>query len=202
MAYYPTSQLKTNLYTKGGEYLTLGTKEEYRGYYYITSQGEIYTGKTPGDKPNVLLRPIKDIVNDLSPKTTIVTNKDSFFTIQKPSYVKIQNPNGKGPSLPLSIYPTPTQNDYKLGEFERYFVSKTNEIKFIETNLLVYNQYLSKDPSVAFQLFTPFKLSWVLTGKREEVYKVNIKTVERTQSNLGLQGFTQYFKGRFDQFYK
>ena len=41
MAYYPKSQIKTNLYTNGGEYTTSQNQfstvaESYIGYYYKT----------------------------------------------------------------------------------------------------------------------------------------------------------------------
>ena len=202
MPYYPLSQLKTNLYTKGGEYLIVNTNEEYKGYYYITSKGKAYTGKTPEDKPNILLLPIKVSIDDLSPEGIIASNKDTFFTIQNPFYTKILNPSGKGPSLPSSIYPSPTPNNYKLGEFDRYFLSKINEIKYLEVNQETYNKYTNKSQDVSYQLYSPFKLSWELTGDRKKVYKVNLNTVKRIERDLQLRGFIQYFKGRFTQFYK
>jgi len=53
MAYLPKSQIKPNLYTKGEEYYL--NNQSYKGYYYVTSTGEAYTGKHPGDLPNELL---------------------------------------------------------------------------------------------------------------------------------------------------
>jgi hypothetical protein len=50
--YYPKSQIKTNLYTNGDEYVIELTKSPYSGYYYLTSTGIAYTGKTPDDRPN------------------------------------------------------------------------------------------------------------------------------------------------------
>ena len=38
--YYPKSQVKTNLYTNGGELIVYSTKEEYKGYYFETSTGK------------------------------------------------------------------------------------------------------------------------------------------------------------------
>ena len=43
--YYPKSQVKTNLYTNGGELIVYSTKEEYKGYYFETSTGKKYAGK-------------------------------------------------------------------------------------------------------------------------------------------------------------
>ena len=47
MKYYPKSQIKTGLYTKGNEFIISNNKESYKGYYWVTSTGEFYTGKTP-----------------------------------------------------------------------------------------------------------------------------------------------------------
>jgi hypothetical protein len=55
--YYPKSQIKENLYTNGGELQLADTLQEYKGYYYITSQQiEVYTGKNTQDKPNNRLK--------------------------------------------------------------------------------------------------------------------------------------------------
>lgn len=38
--YYPKSQIKESLYTKGKEYTLVNTEKEYKGYYYLTSNGD------------------------------------------------------------------------------------------------------------------------------------------------------------------
>jgi len=197
--YYPLSQIKTNLYTKGDEYFISSTKEYYKGYYHKTSNGEKFTGKTPNDLPVNLLLPIEEENENDEIDTTQIKDKQSYWIIGNPNYQYGQNIN---PLLPISHYPKITPEQYKLGEFERYFLSKNNEIKFKEINLFTYNQYLTKDPSVSFQLFSPIKLSWELTGNREKTYTINYNTVKRISLNLKLRGFVEYFQGRFTQFYK
>lgn len=196
--YYPKSQIKPNLYTKGKEYQYSNNKQEYKGYYYVTSQGQYYTGKHPGDLPNTqitLINPTPTPILDNTPTQSTQTS----WTYAGQGYNKqLNNP----PSIPKSIYPTPQDKDYKLGEFQRYFLSKTNESKFIEVNQPIYNQYLNQDPNVSYQTYTPINFSWELTGNREKVYKINLNTVQRVETNLQLRGFTQYFKERYDQFYK
>lgn len=196
--YYPKSQIKSNLYTKGKEYQYSNSQLEYKGYYYLTSQNQAYTGKHPGDLPNNLLTPIINVKTQ-SPLSVAPTSKPTSWTYIGQGYNKPLPPPS---TTPISIYPNPTTNDYQLGEFQRYFVSKVNEIKFIEINELIYNQYVNQDPNVSYQLYTPFKLSWELTGDRKKVYEVNYKTVQRIERNFQLRGFVQYFKDRFDQFYK
>ena len=55
---------------------------------------------------------------------------------------------------------------------------------------------------MSFQIFSPIKLSWELTGNREKIYTINYNTVKRISLNLKLRGFVEYFQGRFTQFYK
>ena len=47
MAYYPKNRIVTNLYTRGGEFSTTITGQEYTGYYYKLYNGTYFTGKTP-----------------------------------------------------------------------------------------------------------------------------------------------------------
>ena len=199
MSYLPKSQIKENLYTKGGELYYPSNNQEYTGYYYVTSQNLYFTGKYPGDFPNEpLTLGQSEEVTDFNPNTPKLS-KQSFWVYQGSGYNKqLKNTS----SLPLSYYPKPTNKEYKTGEFQRYFLSKSNEIKFIETTKFEYNKYLNQSPDTAYQLYQTINLSWVLTGNREEVYKVNLSTVQRVENDFGLRGFTQYFKNRFDQFYK
>ena len=56
MAYYPKSQIKENQYTNGGEFIIVSTQENYMGYYWLTSKGEYFTGKTPEELPTYSTR--------------------------------------------------------------------------------------------------------------------------------------------------
>ena len=62
MAYYPKSQVKTDLYTNGGQYVLSTTQEEYTGYYYEISTGQKYTGKNPQQGPSILLQKLRNYI--------------------------------------------------------------------------------------------------------------------------------------------
>ncbi len=49
--YYPKSQVKTNLYTNGGDFTTRNPITPYKGYYYETANGKYFSGKTPNESP-------------------------------------------------------------------------------------------------------------------------------------------------------
>ena len=71
--YYPLSQIITNLYTNGGEYVLLNTKQPYKGYYWKTSQEKIFTGKTPQDTPIEELIIISEDTFNSSENSTVVS---------------------------------------------------------------------------------------------------------------------------------
>jgi len=200
--YYPKSQVKTNLYTKGGQYSLIGSTESYTGDYYTTSDGRYFTGKNPNEFPSF------ELTFYIPP--TISSFRDegeggSFYTIDEIGYLNstsLQFNLSTPPSSPKQSYPVLTDNDYKLGEFQRYFVKKGNESKFLEISLEDYRKFINRDRDVMFELYTPIQINWILTGKKEQVYKVNQSIVARTEREQNLPGFTQYFRNRFTQFYK
>ena len=199
--YYPKSQVKANLYTNGGEYVASDTNTPYKGYYYETSTGEYFSGQTPNETPSFRL--IKVDLTELITPSSFEFNQNNFYSIERGYAVSTnlsfdQTP----PSPPKQSYPIVTENDYKLGEFQRYFVKKGNETQFLEISLEDYRKYVDQDKDVMFELYVPIQINWILTGEKEQVYKVNQSIVARTEREQNLPGFTQYFRDRFTQFYK
>lgn len=195
--YFPKSQIQTDLYTKGGEFINFKTLENYIGYYYQTSNGKKYSGKNPTDTPSFEL--LTSISNTDNLDTELETNNfwTSNFTQYKPN---IDKTISKSP--PKQTYPVVTDANYSLGEFQRYFLKKSNETKFLEISKADYNRYVDKVDSVPYELYIPTQISWALTGDKNQVYQVNKTTVEKTEREQSLYGFTQYFKDKFTQFYK
>lgn len=204
--YYPKSQVKTNLYTNGGDFTTRNSSTSYKGYYYETSDGRFFSGKTPNESPTFEL--IK--INPNESPTNLSTNLqvenfpvDNLYIIEN-GYANSTRLsfNQQAPSPPKQSYPIVTENDYKLGEFQRYFLKKGNETKFLEISLEDYRKYVNQDRDVMFELYTPIQINWILTGEKEQVYKVNQSIVAKVERDQNLPGFTQYFRDRFTQFYK
>jgi hypothetical protein len=223
--YYPKSQIKTNLNTKGGFLRYVLSKQEYKGYYFETSTGAYYSGKTPQDPPvlelelipnnsveytrltnQISVNPAKgDPVIDeayASDKSDLTNDQISFFILPSSYISSTKIDTTVSPLFPKQTYPIPTDNDYKLGEFQRYFLKKGNEIKFLEISLEDYRKYVNRDKDVMFELYTPIQINWILTGEEKQVYQVNQSIVARAEREQNLPGFTQYFRGKFTQFYK
>ena len=195
--YYPKSQIKTNLYTNGGEYTLSSTKEIYKGFYYEISSGNKYTGKSPQDGPNILL--------------TSTTQFDPTQFIQSPpdELIVTQDELSKGEyqtispirSIP-SFNPTlPTDQDKQNSQFSRYFCKKNNELRYLEIDKDTYLKLLNRDQQIAWDLYTPTIVLWQIKGNKEQVYNSNKGTVISIEQNLRWDGFSQYFKENYLKYY-
>jgi hypothetical protein len=190
--YYPKSQIKTEQITYGSELQDATTKEEYKGFYWVTSKGEIFSGKNPDDKPS------KRLEKYLNSPIDITTGKELYEAFPESYYIKDESYyNGKkrrsakkAPRNPISSIPSSQVS-------ERYFVSKTNEIRFIEVSKTEYQKFKNKSPEVNWSLFEPIKIPWRTKGKRDEVYLENKTNVLKQN----IPGFELFFKGKYDKFW-
>jgi hypothetical protein len=210
MAYYPKSQVKTNLYTNGDEYVLSITKQEYTGYYYKTSSGAKYTGKNPDIKPSILLQPIEpglDAVeeefSDASFQSVALRQKLST-TIEiesiTPSATNYVSENDRKRSIPQFSVTLPTAEDKKRGYFMRYFCKKNNELIYYETSQANYDKTKNQDPTMAYDLYSVLALQWSFTGDPSQVANFNISSITRASSLNNWTGFIQYFKGNYTQY--
>jgi len=201
MAYFPSSQVITGLKTNGRTYRLSTTKEPYSGVYWSTSMGQKFSGLGPNDPTTVLLEnlPSDSPVND-SYDVFNITPKKSRWTISNNSGYKLNATNAANP--PQGIYPKPTEKNYELGQFIRYFLKHNSSNYYIEINKLLYTKYLRKDPTTQYPLYKNFKITWQLTGTLKEVESYNSNAVKYAQKNQDLPKFYQYFHNEFGRFYK
>jgi hypothetical protein len=200
--YYPKSQIKSNLYTNGGEYILSTTREDYKGHYYEVASGQKFTGKTPQDGINIQLLP-----PTLNSRYTPENKLDiSITTIQyfQPSddYVVIKNIDiSQEKILPQSNLTTPTQQDQSLGIFTRYFCKKNNELKYMEIDKITHDQLKSKDSKIAWDLYTPISTLWYIKGEKEKTYNANKGLITLIEQKQSWYGFTQWFQDKFLKYY-
>lgn len=217
--YFPKSQITPNLYTNGGEYVFLSTQENYIGYYFKTSTGKYYTGRNPSDLPNVeIIKPelnYDEILNDIQPSfgniSVIATELDGpseltlderYIDANLPSYLSLKNIDPAKPTLiPTFTLTYPTDQDYQVGEFRRFFCKKTNEIQYIELDPRQYSLLAYKDPQILWQLYTPFNIPWVISGQIEEVARINKNIVGLTMKQLKLPRFNDYLKNDYLKYF-
>lgn len=123
MPYYPKSQVKTSLYTNGGEYVLITTGANYKGYYYLISTGKKYVGKIPTNGPSIEIVPLGTNLNispqspSLTPsedpygfsRNTQNTNRMSFLDISQDTSITYQVPENISTELNAPLYTPPSQ---------------------------------------------------------------------------------------------
>lgn len=178
MTYIPKNKVQTNLYAGiGAPSLSFATSDGgvYIGPYYKLYNGKYFSGKTPSDP-----------------------NTQEIFPIA---------PNGLplrgNKTTPTSYSPLlPTSQDYKNGEFVRYFVCRRNQSLFVEINKTTFNQYQQKDPTISWKLYKPFSLFWVLTGDINQVAQTNKNVTKLIEAQEQVEGLSIYLKEDWTQYYK
>jgi hypothetical protein len=201
--YYPLSQIKTNLYTNGGEYSLFPSGQPYIGYYYKTSNGQYFTGKTPQDLPSIKLIPIIAYIPALPELPSLPVLNVDQEDIKNIPYISLTNTNvNQVVYTPYYNPQLPTQQDYQIGEFRRYFCKKTNEIVYVEINKDQYDRLIAKDPQILWQLYLPFFIDWQLTGDKQQVAKTNRNMVLLKSKNLKLPAFSLYLKEDYTKYYQ
>ena len=194
--YYPKNKIQTNLYTSGDRYVFLDTKQPYQGYYYKTYRGQFFSGKSPSD---ISSKELIELTSEIQEPTTINQTPITEYTNFIPN---IKSFGSK--QLPYTVQITPTEQDYQKGNFIRMFARKTNEAKFYQIDKNQFEKLVAKDSQWDWSFYTPFSLTWVLSGDEISVSSVNKNTVDRIQRELKVFGFQQYIElnGGYNKFYK
>ncbi len=193
--YFPKSQVTPNQYTNGGEFQLKSTGQSYAGYYFSTSTGQYFTGRNQNDNPVLELTSISSTVETTNINLPeVMTVEDNAYNnlVAKPTTVLYKpafNPN------------IPTQQDYQVGEYRRYFCKKTNEIIYLEINENTFDKLVAQSPDILWSLYQPFNIPWNLTGTKEQVATVNRNIVLLTMKDLSLPQFDTYLKFDFTKYY-
>jgi hypothetical protein len=207
--YIPKNRIITDLKTNQGEFVYKSTNTSYNGFYWKSYDGKYFTGKNPNDFPSV------EIIPQITPNTPI----DIPILAQTPLYTNIISDNSEidliseyiplknidiltVKLLPSQYYPTPTQDDYNLGAFSRYFVVKSNENIYLEVNKDTYDSINNQSPDWAWELYVPFTILWTLTGERDNVFITNRNITQLTEQRLKRRGLQEFLKQNYLKFYK
>jgi hypothetical protein len=177
MVYIPKNKTQINLSTSGGEYVLLSDKTDYIGYYHALYNGKYFTGRTPNSSE------IQEII--------LVSKTNS------------QNSNSSSPLISIPSSPLfPTSQDYKNGEFIRYFIVRKNQPFFIELDKATFDKYKQRNSTVSWRLYKPFSLFWVLTGDINQVAQTNKNVTELIEQREQVFGLSLFLKENWTQYYK
>lgn len=197
--YYPSSQIQTNLYSNGS-LIIKSTQQTYTGFYWSTSLGKFFAGKTP-DSPQSSIElinpsniPSPRNLDFHDPSENENTVKISYSSFDVVNYLKL-NPGintDKLPQIPTYIPSSPTKENYEIGKFTRFFCKQKNTPLFIEIDQTTYTKLLENNPELDYEMFLPFKFSWVLIGEQDRVALQNKNTVDFIENQEGALGLSQY----------
>jgi|TARA_R110000796_G_C14560744_1_gene434821 hypothetical protein len=214
--YIPKNKIKTNQYTRGGEYQTLLNSIPYVGSYYTLYNGRIFSGVDQNDQPQEELLKLSPLA--FNPTTDpAIGNKIQSYTFdwqletipgqyQNMDLITTYNNINsidmtKLTLLPPNHSPLPTDENYKVGSFTRYFCIKLNEPIFTELSKNVYTKLKNQDSNYDWKMYRLFVLIWVITGDEEDVLQTNFNQVALVEKRLGKKGLAEYLKGNYIQFY-
>lgn len=145
--YYPSDEITTNLYTSGGEWMTLD-QQEYVGLYHTYTTGETYTQATWNPKSSVQLIPYE--------QQTLDDSKNKIYKTLKNDQVRQQFKTPK--VIPLFIKKQDILNGYVV----RYFIKKHSESDILEINELQFRQWQSN--VMDSKLYSAVSLTWSISG--------------------------------------
>jgi hypothetical protein len=203
--YYPKSQIKTSLYTNGGEYFVKSTNDDYVGYYWMNSKNETYAGKTPPPPPRKGIK----IVKYTTPRTVDYDDPEpnidpQYQIIPQTEFVLVSTPNlqnnfnypvqTQSRFIPKPYQSNPTSEDINKGEYFRYFCKKNNENIYFEIDKSTHFSLNSKSKTIAFDLYSSIEVKWYIGVNSESKNKTNIQLAS-TKYNWA--GFIFYFKDKF-----
>lgn len=145
--YYNVHQITTGQYTSGDEYV-LQSGEIYIGPYHILPNGQRFTGFRPEDNSVELLELRLFPTADMLRYNMITGNEANRYTDPNP------------------VYPSPTEDDYKIGQFERYFIQKRTSPHntIIEIDSTQFNQVNTlNNPGLNGAIWNKVKIIWKIS---------------------------------------
>ena len=215
--YIPKNRIKTNLYTRGDEYMFKSNNKNYVGFYYSLWNGKFFTGKTQNDRPTEEIIELSAVTNDIweltSEDQSFQQYADNYDGEVVPgqyqnmddihAYNYVSNTDISTTKLiPQQSYPKPTEDDYLLGVFTRYFAVKVNELQYLELDLPTNQKLKKKDTNWMWEMYPIFSIQWTLIGEQEEVARTNRNQILIAEKRLRRLGFDSFLRRDYLKFYQ
>ena len=198
MTYYPKNKIQTDLFSNGN-LMYVSTKQPYTGYYHKLFNGSIFTGKNQFDKPTQELTELIQSIEPPEGDGELKLNLKSS-TISNYNYTILKKIKEDNKTAINNINPQPTEKDYRVGMFLRYFLLKINEDVYIEIDKTTYELIKAKDSKYNWEMYIPFKLFWDIVGSKEEVTRVNYNIVHLTESRLNRVGLQKFINSDYTKY--
>ena len=204
LKYYPLTRIRTNLYTRGNEFVN-SKGVPYAGRYYSTYNGKSYTGINPALGQNDPLTPIAEVPQQSNREANTPNNV---------AYTAATNQTNTDAELVelTNYYPTPLNSDYARGYFTRYFAKNVSGPGFVlEISKLDWTKIQNGNVAANALGYQTMDMLWQLTGplndKRISQYQIQggiIETNTRVTvaKNKGFNGIVAYIGGEYTKYSK
>jgi hypothetical protein len=212
LKYYPLTRIKTNLYTRGNEYVTEDGKP-YSGRYYVTYDNEAFTGINPALGTNeTLIKFFTDTPHSIL-KTTKKRAAAKLSPLEDLPAAQEQSEDYFSADLTelTPYYPLPSDSDYARGYFTRYFAKEVSGPQYIiEISPLDWSKIQNGNVNANILLgYQAMDMLWQLTGPLNDtrksqyqiiggVFSTNKRVTEGKQK--GFRGIVEFIGGDYTQF--
>lgn len=202
--YYPSSKVITDQKTSGNEFLT-SNGQPYKGAYYLTYDGGVFSGASPQTGPSEPLKRIEEFADSPAIQNLNFTEEQKIELVRKTGVVA-----NRIPGKPNSFYPQPTADDYKRGYIIRYFTKKENQAGFVtEISEEEYNSIVNGTADFDIRLYQTTKILWKITGplrsQRKSQYNIIPGIIDTNQrlteeANKTFLGILEWIGGDYTKF--
>lgn len=148
--YYPTSEITTDLYTAGKQWMTTNNVE-YIGAYHKYLTGEVYTKAQWQPDRSAILIPYID---------QTISNKNI-------SYLKLKPEIQLARLSPTSHNVVVTVTDYNRKILQRFFIKKRNDNAIIEIDKQQFDAW--KSDQIDKKLYIAIEIAWYIAGPANDV---------------------------------
>ena len=209
LRYYPSFRIKTDLVTNGSEYKT--SKGPYKGKYYMTYDGRMFSGANPIVGPNEELSKLSLISDSNYLNFSSFPNDLKAEFINKTPSLKIKGKQiNRG--VPTPYFPYATEGDYKKGYLLRSFIKRVNDKGFvIEISNDEYANFVNGTVDYDVSDYLVLQILWKLTGPLTSVrvnqYDTRVGIIDTNKrlvenANKTFLGITDFIGGEYTKFAK
>ena len=214
LKYYPLTRIKTNLYTRGTEYVTEDGRP-YTGRYYTTYDGQAFTGINPAlGNSDALFK----LFTDTPHNTPISSRKKAnakLSPLEALPALQAQSEDYFSAQLTQLVpyYPFPLDSDYARGYFTRYFAKEVTGPQYIiEISAIDWGKIQNGNVNTNVLLgYESMDMLWQLTGPLRDtrksqyqivggIYDTNKRVTEAKQK--GFKGIVEFIGGEYTKFAK
>ena len=180
----------------------------YKGKYYVTYDGRVFTG------PNPIVGPNDELFKYVQNTNSVFLNSGTLPESVKKSIAEKTGANLKKVEAkrgaPIPYFPNPTASDYKKGYILRSFIKKINDIGFVtEISDEEYANFQNGTVDYDVSYYLTCQIMWKLTGLLNNVrlgqYETRAGIIDTNQrlvenANKTFLGITDFIGGEYSKF--